>query len=107
MGVGNIVSTAADVNTFLRALFIDKTLMSEEAFASMTAFQTLGKTRIGLGVFEEEFGGRTCNGHTGRIISYIAYAFVDPETEQSFVLLCNNANDPYIDLLIETGCAPE
>ena len=104
VGIGNIVSDANDVNTFLRALFIDKTILNEESLSQMTNFQRHGKTKIGLGVFEESFGGKTVYDHTGRAISYIAYAHVDVESGTSYVLLCNNANDPYIDEAIENVC---
>lgn len=105
VGIGNIVSDASDVNKYLRGLFIDQQLLNAESLAEMTEFQTFESTHIGLGVFNEEFGKREVHGHTGRTISYISYAFVDSETNTSFVLLCNNANDYFIDELIEKICA--
>ncbi|MCB0735940.1 MAG: beta-lactamase family protein [Bacteroidetes bacterium] len=101
VGLGNIVCTATDLNTFIRALFIEKRLLKDNTLAEMCAFAELGKTKVGLGVFAEEFGGKPFIGHTGRTISYISYAFVNIETSTSWVLLCNNVNDHYIDDLAE------
>lgn len=104
VGVGNIVSDAKDVNKFIRSLFIDKTILSSKSLTEMKDFQTYKSSKVGLGVFNENFGGRNVYGHTGRTISYISYAFVDESSNTSFVLLCNNANDPFIDKLIEKVC---
>lgn len=101
VGIGNIVSDAADLNAFLRAVFLDKKLLSAPALAAMTDFQAFGENHVGLGAFQETYANRTVRGHTGRTISYICYAFVDVATGTSMVLLCNNANDGYIDLLLE------
>ena len=102
--VGNIVSDAGDLNKFIRALFIDKVLLDSTSLASMLTFQTFDKTRIGLGVFKEEYGGRNVIGHSGRTLSFISYAFVDENSGKSYILLTNNMNDPFIDQLIEKIC---
>ncbi|MCT4665898.1 MAG: beta-lactamase family protein [Flavobacteriales bacterium] len=104
LGIGNIVSDVFDVNVFLRGLFFQKKILSTDVLKKMLDFQKIGKTEIGLSIFKEKYGQRTVYGHTGRTISYISYAFVDQKTHTSFVLLCNNANDPIIDLLIEKVC---
>ena len=104
IGLGNIVSDAGDVNVFLRSLFFDKKILNESSLNEMRNFQEFGTTKIGLGVFKENFGNRDVYGHPGRTISYISYAFVDPKANTSFVLLCNNANDHFIDELIEIIC---
>ncbi len=101
VGIGNIISDANDVNTFLRQLFIDQTILLPETLLEMKVFQSYNTTKIRLGVFRETFGDQIVSGHTGRTISYIAYAFVDETDNTSFVLLCNNANDDYIDVLID------
>ncbi len=107
IGIGNIVSDVKDVNLFLRALFVNKEILNSNSLKLMTDFQTYKATKIGLGVFEENFGDRTLVGHTGRAISYISYAFVDKNTGTSFVLLSNNANDYFIDELIVKICKKE
>lgn len=89
-GTGNIVSTADDMHLFLEALFIKKTLLSEASFEEMTHFFEFKKTKAGLGIFERKFGTHTFLGHSGSQISYIAYAFADPKTGRSMVVLCNN-----------------
>lgn len=104
IGVGNIVSDAKDVNTFLRSLFIDKKILNSKSLSEMINFQDFGTTNIGLGVFNENYGGRNVYGHSGSTISYISYAFVHEESETSYILLCNNFNDRYINELIGKLC---
>lgn len=103
-GVGNIVSDPNDINKFLRALLIDKTILKQETLELMTDFYEYKDNKVGLGLFSENFGRRTVWGHTGRQVSYISYAFADVTTGHSFVLLTNNANDTYIDQIIEKIC---
>jgi hypothetical protein len=71
----------------------------------MNDFYQFKNTRVGLGLFEEKYGGSTLCGHTGRQLSYISFAFVNTQTKQSVVILTNNANDPYADKIIEQLCA--
>lgn len=104
-GSGNIVSDLFDLNTFLRALLIDKTLLTAKSLALMTEFQQFKKTKTGLGIFEEDYSGKIMWGHTGRQISYITYAFVDIKTGRSIVVFNNNANDGFIDKIFEKLCA--
>ncbi len=101
---GNIVSDAMDLNTFIRALLINKTLLSKKSLDQMSSFYRFGNTNSGLGLFEETHGNRIVLGHTGRQISYISFAFVDPKTKESIVVLNNNANDAYIDKIFEKLC---
>jgi len=103
-GSGNIVSDIYDLNTFMRALLIDSTLLSKQSLEAMTAFYACKNTRSGLGLFEETYGNRRMLGHTGRQISYIAYAFVDPRSNESIIVLNNNANDETIDKVFERLC---
>ena len=103
-GIGNIVSDIYDVNKFIRALLIDKTVLQPATVALMTDFYRYRNNKAGLGLFEENYGGRTVCGHPGRQVSYISYAFADTKTGQSFVILTNNANDAYADRIIERLC---
>ncbi len=100
-GSGNIVSDVFDLNTFIRALFIDKTLLSKNSLKQMKDFYEYKNTKSGLGVFEEKFGNRILLGHTGLQISYISYAFVDEKTLGSIIVLNNNANDKMIDFVFD------
>ena len=103
-GIGNIVSDVYDVNKFIRALLIDKTVLQPSTVVLMSDFYQFKKDKVGLGLFEENYGGRTVSGHTGRQLSYISFAFVDTKTGQSFVILTNNANDAYADRIIVQLC---
>ncbi len=100
-GVGNIVSDPHDVNKFIRALLVDRTLLSEASLELMTSFY---KDKVGLGLFCENYAGETVWGHAGRQISYISYAFVNVATKESIVLLNNNANDEVIDRIMVELC---
>ena len=103
-GVGNLVTTAYDLNTFIRALLIDRTLISDPTLYAMTAFENSEDKDTGLGLFAERCGGRTLIGHTGRQVSYIAYAFADIQEGISYVILCNDANNDYTDAVFEGLC---
>ena len=103
-GIGNIVSDIYDVNKFIRALLLDKTVLKPATLQLMSDFYSYKKNKVGLGLFEETYGGRTVWGHTGRQVSYISYAFVDTKTGQSFVILTNNANDEFADKIIGHLC---
>jgi hypothetical protein len=93
-----------DVNKFIRALLIDKTVLQPATVVLMSDFYQYKKDKVGLGLFEENYGGSTVCGHTGRQLSYISFAFADTNTGQSFVILTNNANDAYADRIIEQLC---
>lgn len=101
---GNIVSDIYDLNTFIRALLIDKRLLSNTSLDLMTSFYNFKNTKSGLGLFEEKYGNRILLGHTGRQISYITYAFADPKTGETIIVMNNNANDEIIDKVFEELC---
>lgn len=103
-GAGNIVSDVYDLNKFIRALLIGKTVLKSETLAMMTDFFNYKSEKIGLGLFSESIGNRTVWGHTGRQVSYISYAFIDAESKHSFVVLTNNANDNYAEIILEKLC---
>lgn len=106
-GSGNIVSDLLDLNTFIRALLIGKTLLNKNSLELMTSFFSYNNTKSGLGLFEEKYGNRKLVGHTGRQISYISYAFADTKTGESIIVLNNNANDVIIDSVFEKLCEME
>lgn len=103
-GAGNIVSDVYDLNIFTRALLIDKKILKPATLALMTDFQTWGKNKVGLGLFSESYGHQTLWGHTGRQISYVSFAFANPSTGHSYIVLCNNANDDYAEAILERLC---
>ena len=49
----------------------------------------------------EEVGNKELSGHTGRQVSYSAYAYVETHTRTSYIVLCNDANNPYTDKVLE------
>lgn len=104
IGSGVIVSDIFDLNTFIRALLIDKTLMSKNSFDLMTSFYSYKTTKWGLGLEEANEGNRIMLGHTGRQLSYITYAFVDPKTKESIIVINNNMNDDIVDKVYEKLC---
>lgn len=103
-GAGNIVTDLLDLNSFIRALLIDKTLLHKNSLAQMTRMYSYRHTKVGLGLFQEICGSRVLLGHTGRQISYISYAFVDPKTGESIIVLNNNAKDHIIDKVFHRLC---
>lgn len=104
IGSGVIVSDIFDLNTFIRALLIDKTLLSKNSFELMTSFYSYKTTKWGLGLEEANYGNRIMLGHTGRQLSYITYAFVDPKTRESIIVMNNNMNDEVVDKVFEILC---
>ncbi len=101
IGSGVIVSDIFDLNTFMRALLIDKTLLSKNSLDLMTSVYTYKTTKWGLGLEEANYGNRIMLGHTGRTLSYITYAFVDPKTKESIIVMNNNMNDEVVDKVFE------
>ena len=70
----------------------------------MTSFYSYKTTKWGLGLEEAKYGNRIILGHTGRQLSYITYAFVDPKTMESFIVMNNNMNDEIVDKVFEKLC---
>jgi D-alanyl-D-alanine carboxypeptidase len=103
-GSGNIVSDLLDLNTFIRAMLINKTLLHKNSLDQMTSFFQYKNTKTGLGLFEDKYGNRVLLGHTGLQISYISYVFADQKTGESIIVLNNNANDAIIDKVFEKLC---
>jgi CubicO group peptidase (beta-lactamase class C family) len=104
IGSGVIVSDIFDLNTFIRALLIDKTLLSKNSLDLMTSFYSYKTTKWGLGLEETKYGNRILLGHTGRQLSYITYAFVDSKTMESIIVINNNMNDDIVDKVFENLC---
>ena len=103
-GSGNVVSDLLDLNIFIRALLIDKTLLDKNSLDQMTSFYEYKDSKVGLGLFQNKYGDRIMLGHTGLQISYISYVFADPKTGESIIVLNNNANDEIIDKVFEKLC---
>lgn len=104
IGSGVIVSDIFDLNTFIRALLVEKTLLSKNSLDLMTSFYSYKTIKWGLGLEEAKYGNRIMLGHTGRQLSYITYAFVDPKTMESIIVMNNNMNDDVVDKVFQKLC---
>lgn len=100
-GSGNLVSDVKDLNTFIRALLVNRTLLKATTLEEMLAFRHFGSNHVGLGIFQEQVNHQTYIGHTGRQFSYLCYVYVNPENNSSMVLMCNNMNDPWTEEMVE------
>ena len=83
---GAVVSTAADIATFIRALAHGE-LLAAETYAEMTrGFPTEGES---LGIFPSYPPTTTGIANAGAIPGFTAYMQYDPATEYLFVMLLN------------------
>ena len=73
-GGGGLVSTNADLATFIKALFNNE-LINEQSVSQMSAVQDTkrGENRYGLGLYESIYNGRTYYGHYGYYGSYLGF----------------------------------
>ena len=85
-GEAGIASTTADMTAFLRALFIEKTLLGEAALAQMMQFVPTGAdetvdTGFGLGLVKFELiGGDTWIGFTGGTLATASSTYLNTRT---------------------------
>ncbi|MEL6392322.1 MAG: serine hydrolase domain-containing protein, partial [Bacteroidota bacterium] len=96
LGAGNIVSTASDVNKFLRCLLSSATLIKEETRDQMLVMQD----GYGYGVFDVPFNGSTGYGHNGQIEGFLSNAYHFPELDVTIAYLGNGMVYPLNDILI-------
>jgi D-alanyl-D-alanine carboxypeptidase len=86
---GALVSTVAELHTFLEALFAGE-LVSQDALAEMTDTGP-GDYGYGLGLAKVGLGpGRFGFGHSGGIFGYTSAMGIDPTTGDTIVVLTNN-----------------
>jgi len=85
---GSLVSTAADLEDFLTALFSGE-LISPDALAAMTDTSATG---YGLGLFEPRLIGLDSPGyaHNGSFFGYSAFVDFSPNSGDTIVILTNN-----------------
>lgn len=83
---GGMVSTAADLVRFGRALLEGKVLQED----SLVAMVTPRRDRYGLGWMVPRFPGIVVGGHTGRTIGYSASFLVDRAKDMVVVLLAGS-----------------
>ncbi|WP_370948114.1 serine hydrolase domain-containing protein [Amycolatopsis sp. cg5] len=84
---GEIISTTADLDKFVTALFGGK-LLTRPLLAEMFKIRPLGGGQgYGLGLQQMETGcGTTVSGHTGGIHGYLSYLFSTADGKQRFEL---------------------
>lgn len=86
-----IFSNTADMNTFMNALFIQKTLISQESLDQM---QTLApsSTAYGHGIYKCVSSDQTGWGHVGNYIGFSSCIFHFPEKGINITILINRRN---------------
>ncbi len=98
-GYGGIYATTQDIFTFIQALFVEKTVLSQASLDEMLVYtdKQEGKNlRFGLGVqndFLDRPAGQQAIGHRGRDLAYSADLFYFPEADQTFALIVNYGTD--------------
>jgi D-alanyl-D-alanine carboxypeptidase len=88
LGDGGLVSTAGDMIAFYRALFIDQTLLPEDALAAMLDFAPLEDFEYGLGITRFEMRAEEMIGHGGGVLGFLSVTLTVPDDELIIVVLC-------------------
>ncbi|MCC5917645.1 MAG: beta-lactamase family protein [Cryomorphaceae bacterium] len=96
-GYGGVFSTVYDLHVFLRALFFEKTLISQESLDQMLVFVNENEKRdIGVGVLRPflDLPVPPGVGHTGRDLGYSADMFYFPTVnDQIMIFMVNYGTD--------------
>lgn len=113
-GYGGIYSTVSDMKTFIEALFISKTLLSDAMLNEMQTFtvEDQGYDRqYGAGIFkdflyraDDEFG----LGHRGRDLAYSADVFWFPKNNTTMAMMVNygtNGNSSLKQVFVDLRAA--
>ncbi|WPP51365.1 serine hydrolase domain-containing protein [Catalinimonas niigatensis] len=95
MGAGGIVSTPADLNTFLVHLLSGK-LVSQSSLEQMTTLID----GYGLGLIQMPFYEKKSYGHNGRIDEFYAMSGYFPEEKFSIAYISNGIGMPVNDIMI-------
>jgi CubicO group peptidase (beta-lactamase class C family) len=93
-GAGGIVSTTADMATFIKALF-DLKLVSKDSLTQMTTM----RDGEGMGFEPQTFASRTCYGHTGGSGSSGAWLTYCPEEKLALAYATNAKIYPVRDIV--------
>jgi D-alanyl-D-alanine carboxypeptidase len=103
-GYGGIYSTVMDLHAFMKALFIDKTLLTDASLNQMLDFnENVIEVRkyLGVGLFKDFIDLKTGffgYGHRGRDLAYSADLFYFPQQNAILSLEVNYGNDTESDL---------
>ncbi len=93
-GAGSLVSTPADLVTFIDALFTYK-LVSESSLEKM-------ETTIdgyGMGMFPDKYGSKSSFGHNGRIEEFYTAVWYFPSQKLGIAYCTNGINYPRTDIM--------
>lgn len=93
-GSGNLISTPADLASFIQALFNGK-LVSQESLRLMTTM----RDGYGLGITTFLFAGKTFYGHTGGIDGFGSWLAYLPEEKLAIVYSANGKVYPVADIM--------
>jgi D-alanyl-D-alanine carboxypeptidase len=90
-GYGGIYSNVFDLHRFIKALLIDKTLISQQSLDSMLVFvQEDDDYYTGVGIVKKYIHKATYGlGHTGKDLGYTANLFYFPERNITMVFFVN------------------
>jgi D-alanyl-D-alanine carboxypeptidase len=94
-GAGAVVSSPADLNKFIAALFNGK-LVSEAALKTMTTI----KDGYGQGMFQFPFNEKKLYGHDGSIDGFNAMLGYEPGEKLAIAYCSNGQNYPVNDIMI-------
>ncbi|HZX74824.1 MAG TPA: serine hydrolase [Cyclobacteriaceae bacterium] len=103
-GYEGIFSTVMDMHRFMKALFVDKTILSDASLNQMLQFnETIVEARkyLGVGLFKDFIDikpGLFAYGHRGRDLAYSADLFYFPQQKAIMALEVNYGNDTESDL---------
>jgi D-alanyl-D-alanine carboxypeptidase len=97
-GYGGLFSTVADLQKLSNALFVEKSLVSQQSLKQMLTFSPIVETGklLGAGVFKDfldKGADGYAYGHRGRDLAYSADLFWFPERNISLALLVNYGTD--------------
>lgn len=99
-GYGGIYSNVSDLNKFIKALLVDKTLISQESLDMMQEFvQEEENFYTGAGMIKK-FTEKPAYGigHTGRDLGYNANLFYFPERKITMIFFVNYGTNGYSSL---------
>lgn len=103
-GYGGIYSTVGDLHTFMKALFVNKTILADSSLSRMMEFneQVLESRKyLGLGIFKDFIDlqpGFYGYGHRGRDLAYSADLFYFPSRKTILAMQVNYGTDSDSDL---------
>jgi D-alanyl-D-alanine carboxypeptidase len=102
LGDGALVSTAADLTTFYKALLQDQTLLPEAAMETLLDFADTGEGdsySLGLTRLETPWGDAW--GHSGGVVGFASVGAYLPELDTTVIVLSTSPNFDPTDLALD------